>query len=155
MPQPDEIQLLKVARQRQRAATETLVTRSHLRDNLTDDQAQPLLDWALATLTRDSQRSVALPVDSAETWFDARISAVVEVMGRFNQLVVTLPTLDEAEATRQVLAYFNAIFVVTHRQVELAHAVDLVDNRAEVTVEDLSQRLLNAILSTDSAEEEE
>ena len=94
----DEIKALKLLRRRQRDAAEQLMTNSRLRDNLTDVQAEMLLDWALAFVNQRANQTVAMPDEAAERFMEEMVTAVSRCLRQFNQLVPQLPRLDDETA---------------------------------------------------------
>lgn len=85
-----------------RLAVETLTGNSSLRDNLRDDQAQALLDWALARLAADLPQTAVLPPAAAETWLDDWLTAVTGIMRAVNRLTPDLAQMDPAAAAAEI-----------------------------------------------------
>ncbi len=98
----DEVQALKLLRLRQRDAAEQLMTNSRLRDNLTDGQAEMLLNWALAFVNQRANQTVAMPDEAAELFMEEMVTAVSRFLRQFNQLAAELAHLDEEAASFQV-----------------------------------------------------
>jgi len=73
-------------RQRLRGVTESLLSDSSLRDELTDDQGQQLLDWGLAMLQNVAVATEQLPEEGALVILDQKLTAVRLIMQSVNQL---------------------------------------------------------------------
>jgi hypothetical protein len=85
------------ARRRHQMAAERLMENSSLRDGLTDEQAQQLLDWGLALIRQTAVRTANLPDDDAEPVLEEVTTAVSQVMKQINRLVDGAGTMDENE----------------------------------------------------------
>jgi hypothetical protein len=84
-------------RRRHQMAAERLLENSSLRDALTDEQAQQLLDWALAQVRQTAVRTANLPDNDAEPVLDETTTAVSQVMKQINRLVDGAGAIDERE----------------------------------------------------------
>ncbi len=79
--------LNEIVRKRLRQVAEPLVTDAGLRDELTDTQAQQLLDWGLARLEETAVRTTHLPDDDAMAVLEEKETAVRLIMQLVNDLV--------------------------------------------------------------------
>ena len=91
MELPDEV------RQRLRGVTESLLSDSGLRDELTDEQGQRLLDWGVAVLRRVGLATVALSEEDASVVLDEKLTAVRLIMQSVNQLTAHPGLLPEED----------------------------------------------------------
>ncbi len=83
--------------QRLRGVTESLFSDSSLRDELTDEQGQRLLDWGAAVLQRAGVASVSFPEEEALALLDEKLTAVKLIMHSVNQLTVHPGLLPEED----------------------------------------------------------
>ncbi len=90
------------AAERRLLAVEMLLESSHLRDNLTDEQAARLLDWGLAQVEIGVKETAVLPDNEAEAQMEEWVTAVSGVMKWVNRLTPELSLLDQEEAEYQM-----------------------------------------------------
>lgn len=83
---------------RERQASEMILGNAALRSELTDSQAERLLQWALKHVERVVARTAKLPDDDAQPVIDKIVSAVTGVMRHVNSLPFTLDGMPTAEA---------------------------------------------------------
>lgn len=85
-------------RRRLRQAAEILVSDSSLRDNLTDAQAQQLLEWGTAHARETAERTARFADEDALPLIEAKVDQVRDVMRRVNRLIGSSvgPELDNA-----------------------------------------------------------
>lgn len=76
-----------IVQQRLRRTAAVLLDDSRLRDELTDDQAQQLLDWGLDFLEETAVRTVHLPESDALELLELQVTAVQLIMRLVNDLV--------------------------------------------------------------------
>lgn len=98
----DELDIEQKLKQRRRAAVDVLLESSHLRDALTDTQAQELLDWAIARIDDMVAETAVLPDDQAEVWLEEQRTALFGILKGINRLTPKLATLDQEEAEYQM-----------------------------------------------------
>ncbi len=91
-------------RPRRQLAEELLFGNSAVRDNLTDVQAQQLLDWALVYVLDVVGQTAVLPDAEAEAEIDKAVMAVSRIMRHINRLVGDLPRLDDKSARKKLKA---------------------------------------------------
>ncbi len=84
-------------RQRLRGVTESLLSNSSLRDELTDEQGQRLLDWGIVVLQRVGIATVLLPEEAALSLLDEKLTAVRLIMQSVNQLTAHPGLLPEED----------------------------------------------------------
>lgn len=154
MRDDDVLKQLKLVQRRRRVATERLLGSSHLRDNLTDVQARPLLDWALRRLERDNLLAVDMDLAEAGGWFDGRVTAVADVVLCVNRLAGELATLPDARAEQEVVALMTRLQAVTGQPVDPLRPADLLDGRG-VRSRDATVLLLLALLDKDVIPDDE
>lgn len=148
----DSIQDLKKLKQRQRSAAEMLWGDSRLRESLPDEQAEPLLDWAVRFVKSKLNVTVEMPEKAVEEYIDALITAVRRLLIQINQLVVELPQLDEAEANTQIDRFLISLDELTGRDTTAARFDLLGPERQTWQKTDIFQRIMD-ILTADSEEE--
>jgi hypothetical protein len=73
---------------RQERAAGRMVEDERLRGDLTDDEFQPLLDWALAVTDRVASSTSGLPDEEADARIDATIEALREVLSAAGAAIV-------------------------------------------------------------------
>ena len=73
---------------RQERAAGRIVEDERLRGDLTDDEFQPLLDWALAVTDRVAASTSGLPDDEADARIDAAIKAISEALSAAGAAIV-------------------------------------------------------------------
>jgi hypothetical protein len=91
-------------RPRRQLAEELLFGNSQLRDNLTDPQAQQLLDWALDYVLDVVGQTAVLPDPEADAAIDKAAMAVARIMRHVDRLVAELPSLDDKSARKKLKA---------------------------------------------------
>lgn len=84
-------------RQRLRGVTESLLSDSSLRDELTDEQGQRLLDWGLAVLRRVGMATLSLQREEALALLNEKLTAVRLIMQSVNQLTIHPGLLPEED----------------------------------------------------------
>ena len=83
-------------KQRERDLAEQLLGDSRLRDNLTDTQAKPLLDWGLARVSGLAEYTAVLPDEDALPLIEQRFAAIRTIVKLVNEIMGTLDqTRDE------------------------------------------------------------
>lgn len=92
-----------------RLSAAQLLESEHLRDALTDAQAQQLLDWGLTRLHLAAADLAAIPDTELETAVDDITTHIAAVMRRVNRLVAELPTLDDIDAAEMVAALSSSL----------------------------------------------
>ncbi|KAA3664300.1 MAG: hypothetical protein DWQ04_06450 [Chloroflexi bacterium] len=80
-------EMQELVKKRLRQVGEPLVTNAGLRDELTDAQAQQLLDWGMARLQETAVRTARFPDDDAVAVLEKKETAVRLIMQLVNQLV--------------------------------------------------------------------
>ena len=155
MQDDEALKQLKLLRLRQRDAAETILGSSHLRDNLADEQARPLLDWAVQRLQRDSLLTVDMEPAVADEWFNARITAVADTARRFNRLAGDLAALPDDEAEYAVAAFATSLHDVTGEPVDLRMLPDLLDGRGKRSQEETVSLLMGMLRGDIHTDEEE
>ncbi|RMH02162.1 MAG: hypothetical protein D6706_00665 [Chloroflexi bacterium] len=112
--QPNEEARRRMRRLHKNAA-ESILENNTLRDALTDDDAQELLDWAMAQLKQAAEVAMLLPEETAESFMTERVTAVSRIMRQVNNLTAKLPhmatedlqfRLDDLSAALQTLTGF-------------------------------------------------
>jgi hypothetical protein len=86
---------------RHQLAAERLLDNSSLRDALDDDQAERLLDWGLAHVSRTAAATAHLPDEEAEATLDEVTTTVSRVMKEVNRLADDAAEMDESEARQR------------------------------------------------------
>jgi hypothetical protein len=77
-------------RRRLRRAAGQLAEDSSLRSFLTDEQAQQLLEWGMAHVRQEANRTANLPDEDAAPLLEERVTAVRSVMQLVNRLMGSL-----------------------------------------------------------------
>jgi squalene cyclase len=92
------------ARDRRRQQfSEPLLDNSSLRDALDDDQAQQLLDWGLAAIAGEVERTLNLSDERALPRLEDSAGLVRQIMRQVNDLVDNLPQLSETDSWTELL----------------------------------------------------
>lgn len=81
--------------QRVRDLSEQLLGDSRLRDNLTDTQASPLLDWGLAQIQDLVKRTAYLPNEDANPVIEQHFAAIRTIVKLINEMMATLDQTHE------------------------------------------------------------
>jgi uncharacterized membrane protein YccC len=159
-----------------RTLGERLSGDSSLRDALTDEQAQRLLDWALAQVRDAVERAEAAPEPEAEMaegeevaveevvetpeaddapLVESRFEAVRQVMRQANKMVEELPQASSARTREYMLQFLDALCEVDARAVQVNDMMDMEQmalNREELGQEAIFERLM-AIIRQENEEE--
>ena len=77
-------------RERERDLSEQLLGDSRLRDNLSDAQAGPLLDWGLGRVSWLAEYTAVLPDEDALPLIDQRFAAIRTIIKLVNEIMGTL-----------------------------------------------------------------
>ena len=104
---------------------ERLISDSSLRDALTDDEAQQLLDWGLAQLRRELRHAAALPSPEARSQLEAQVGAVRQVMRQANRMVRGLPGATKGERREHLLHFLEGLRDAGARSVQAEALIDL------------------------------
>jgi hypothetical protein len=140
---------------RHQLAAERLLDNSSLRDALDDEQAQRLLDWGLAHLSRHAAETAHLPDDEAEAILDEVTTAVSRVMKEVNRLVDSSAGMDETE-TRQrwqrLVEGLDRLQPGCATRALLAESEEIVEHRQAFTDRELFEALM-ALLALQEEEE--
>ncbi len=92
------------ARDRRRQQfSEPLLENSSLRDALDDEQAQQMLDWGLAVIAGEVERTLKLSDEQALPRLEGSASIVRKIMGQVNDLVDTLPEMSDTDSWHELL----------------------------------------------------
>lgn len=67
---------------------EAILSNSALRDGLTDDEAQPLIDWGLGLAEQLGNQLAAMPADEAESLFEEKQSALLKLLTRISWVAI-------------------------------------------------------------------
>lgn len=153
-----ELEARKTLRKRQRQAAERLLDNSSLRDALTDEQGQQLLDWGLAQAKAAAGRTAKLPEAEADPALDDQVTAVSDVMRQVNRLVELWPSASEADIQSNVKKLLAGLRAVRQTALTTSQS-EIVENLARVGKErdaaaaftDL-MRLLNEMNDQSSSE---
>jgi hypothetical protein len=113
-------------RQRLRRAAGQLTEDSSVRDHLTDDLAQPLIDWALAQVEQTAVRTAYLPDETAAPLLEEKVTAVRAIMRLVNQLMrpITEGTAEpegEEVMEEELTRLFKNLVWLTGQPTDLAH----------------------------------
>lgn len=100
-----EVEETPALRSRRRLAEEWLLASGRWRDDLTDEQAQQLLDWGRAYVNEIVTGTAPLADDEAEEEIDRGVTAVLRVMQAINDQTARTGRWDEEAAQAQ----FNAL----------------------------------------------
>lgn len=134
-----------ILRQRRRLAEEQLTGSSRWRDDLNDDQAQRLLDWALAFVNEAVWQTAVLPPTDAEEALDEAVTAVADLMRQVNDLTASLPQLDDKTTVRRWRTFLKTVQTLTGQPVLTPETEQLVYLRGawdnEATFAQLYQRI--------------
>ncbi|MCP4934591.1 MAG: hypothetical protein GY927_10405 [bacterium] len=87
----------ELIRKRLRQVAEPLLTNSSLRDELTDEQAQWLLDWGMARLKETAVRTTNLPDEDAMAVLEEKETAVRLIMQLVNDLTARPGLLEDED----------------------------------------------------------
>lgn len=79
-----------IMRRRLRRAAGQLVEDSSLRDHLTDEQAQLLIDWGLKLVEQTAERTASLPDEDAAPVLEEKVTAVRTIMQLVNRMMAPL-----------------------------------------------------------------
>lgn len=104
---------------------ERLVSDSSLRDALTDDEAQQMLDWGLAQLRREVRRAAALPSPEARARLESQVGAVRQVMRRANRIVQEQPGATEGERRQHLLRFLEGLRDAGAQTIQMDALIDL------------------------------
>ena len=80
----------RLVRRRMRRVAGKLTEDSSLRDNLSDDQAQQLLDWGLRAVEETAVQTAELSEEDAAPILEEKVTAVRRVMKMANELMGSL-----------------------------------------------------------------
>jgi hypothetical protein len=94
---------------RQERAASRILDDEGLRGDLTDDEFQPLLDWALAQTDRAAAATASLEDEAADAFTEAAVSAVREVL-RASQDVITAHAEGRTDDRRYALDAISQIW---------------------------------------------
>lgn len=83
-PSPED---LRHIRRRLRRTAEVLVDDAGLRSNLTDAQAELLLDWGVAQVRETAQQTAPLSDEDAYPVLEAKVASVRQIMRLVNRLM--------------------------------------------------------------------
>lgn len=87
---------------------DAILENSALRDGLTDDQAQPLIDWGLALADEVGAKIDQMPADDLETNYETYASALLKLMTRITWVATYRSSKGEAW-TQDTLAKLNEL----------------------------------------------
>lgn len=148
----DPIQDLKQLKRRQRDAAERLWADGRLRDALSDEPAEKLLDWVVRYVKSELNVTVDMPDEEAQGYADELVTAVRRLLIHINQLVADLPQLDEAEAAAQVDQFLLRWHELTGQDVAGVRFDLLSPDRQTWQKMEIFQRIM-AILTAEPEEE--
>lgn len=137
---------------------ERLVSDSSLRDALTDDEAQQLLDWGLAQLRREVRRTAALPPPEARSQLEAQAGAVRQVMRQANRMVRGLPEATKGERREHLLRFLEGLRDAGARSMQAEALIDLqktILNQETTDSEALFGQLMGLMRDSVRGDEEE
>ncbi|HSM55164.1 MAG TPA: hypothetical protein VK879_03335 [Candidatus Sulfomarinibacteraceae bacterium] len=138
-----------------RQAVEQLLGDESLRDALTDDQAQRLLDWALSRLEREAQQAAELPAETARATLEARLDQVRQVMKHANRLVEELPDAAQGRMRESMLHFVEALCEVDSRAVQVNDVMaleELASEREALDSGTIFERLMAIVRQEDEEE---
>lgn len=113
-------------RQRLRRSAGQLVEDSSVRDHLTDELAQPLIDWGLAQVEQTAVRTAHLPDETAAPLLEEKVTAVRTIMRLVNELMQPIteqaaePDSDDM-VEEKIIRLFKNLTWLTNQPVGLAH----------------------------------
>jgi hypothetical protein len=90
-----------------------LLDNSALRDGLTDDEAQPLLDWGLALAEKVTMGMETRPEPQAEARYEALSSALPKLITRINWVTIHAAQKG-ADWTAQTMQQMNELNRILH-----------------------------------------
>ncbi|MFW5942554.1 MAG: hypothetical protein ACOCXI_12190 [Chloroflexota bacterium] len=138
-----------------RRAVEQLLDDESLRDALTDDQAQRLLDWALSRLRRDARQAADLPAETAQATMETRMAQVRQVMKHANRLVEALPGAAQGKMREHMLHFVEALCEVDSRAVQVNDVMaleELANERERLDSGTIFERLMDIVRQEDEEE---
>jgi hypothetical protein len=126
---------------RQRAA-ERLLEDERLRGDLTDEEFQPLLDWALTAIDR-------LVVDATEQDVDAATAQIRTVIQAISDALVSAPDITEEDFAAQLRLALNSLapplvpapVVEAGRQAVLADVQEIAGQKDDLSGPEIAERL--------------
>lgn len=145
-------------RLRHQYAAERLLENSSLRDGLNDAQAQRLLDWGLAHVERTAVRSENLTDDDAEPLLDGVVTAVSRVIKQVNRLVDGAASMDDEEVAERLAQLWDNLRLVepgTAVPEHFAAAQNWLQERRSLGGEQLFDRLAAMIIHGQNIPNEE
>lgn len=99
----------KIVKQRQRWATEMVLEDARMRDNMTDEEAKPFLDWALAQVEQTVLQTADMSESEAEQLIEERVTAVCQNIQTVNQQVPKLASLSKTKAASQIGTFLSQL----------------------------------------------
>ena len=141
----------KDIKSRQRRVVERLMENSSLRDELTDDQAQRLLDWGNARLKKVVTETADLADEDADNILEAQTERVSGVMRQVNRVVETVNRGERQEAEDHLKALLENLDSLQNKTVELEANVEQLVAAPETDNQRLFEKLMALI---DDGEEE-
>ena len=143
------------AEARERAA-ERLLEDERLRGNLTDDEFQPLLDWALAAVDGVAIQTSRASDDTAETRVDAAVAAVRQILVAIDRAIGERELLSRDEFAARLSEATDALApplvqnqALAAVRARVAEAVDrIADEKDELDGPALTARLAEALAAS-------
>jgi hypothetical protein len=141
----------KEIKNRQRRVVERLMENSSLRDELTDDQAQRLLDWGNDHLKKVAAETAGLGDEDADNILEAQTERVSGVMRQVNRVVETVNRGERQEAEDHLKALLENLDSLQNKTVESEADVEQLVAAPEIDNQQLFEKLMALI---DDGEEE-
>lgn len=96
---------------RTKGVASLLLDNSSLRDALTDEQGQPVLDWGLAQLKAEARRTIDLPEEDVLPLLEKRAGTVSNLMRYFNRYVQTFSNPSAVEQLPGEVTWLEKVMI--------------------------------------------
>ena len=137
----------KIMYRRRRKAGLKIYENSGLRDNLNDDQASPLLKWAVAHVEKGVARTQHMEDTDAQALIDSYVETVSHVLRLVNGLTPTLHEYEQELEAEAVLQRFRESLGLLGAENEALTEVldEIMANKQSYTPEDSYQALFRLV----------
>lgn len=107
----DLLDINQKVRKRTRGVATLLLDNSSLRDALTDEQGQPLLDWGIAQLKAEARRTIDLPEEDILPLLEERAGTVANLMRYFNRYIQTFSNPSAVEQLPGEVTWLEKVMI--------------------------------------------
>ena len=106
----------KILKQRRRWATEMVLEDVRMRDNMTDEEVKPFLDWALEQVEEAVLQTADMDEGEAEVLIEERVTAVTQEITNVNRQVPHLKVSSKIEAPALIAPFLTQLQSTNKRE---------------------------------------